>query len=150
MKRHRQNKIIELIEEYEIETQEELMEKLGEAGFRVTQATISRDIHNLCLTKVSGSRGRQKYAAFVGTENGVAERIVNVMRNSVISMDKADNILVIKTVSGMAMAVAAVVDTIGIKEIVGSVAGDDTVLCAIRTAAQVDDVIRTLHNKIEE
>ncbi len=143
MKSRRQNKIIELIGKHEIETQEELGVRLQEAGFQVTQATISRDIRELCLTKVPGESGRQKYA-IMGTTSGMSERYARVLRDGMISMDKADNILVIKTVSGMAMAVAAAIDSIGIDEIVGSIAGDDTIMCAIRSADKVESVMNRL------
>lgn len=144
MKSSRQNKIIEFIEQYEIETQEELGRRLLDAGYRVTQATISRDIRELCLTKIPAGNGRQKYAVLSGSENGMSERFARVLRDGMVSMDKADNILVIKTVSGMAMAVAAAIDSIGIEEIVGSIAGDDTIMCAIRSADQVDGVMERL------
>lgn len=143
MKSRRQKKIIELIDKYEIETQEELGSRLLEAGFQVTQATISRDIRELCLMKVPGENGRQKYAV-MGTADGMSERYARVLRDGMISMSQADNILVIKTVSGMAMAVAAAIDSIGIDGIVGSIAGDDTVMCAIRSADEVESVMNCL------
>ena len=143
MKSRRQKKIIELIDKYEIETQEELGSRLLEAGFQVTQATISRDIRVLCLMKVPGENGRQKYAV-MGTAGGMSERYARVLRDGMISMSQADNILVIKTVSGMAMAVAAAIDSIGIDGIVGSIAGDDTVMCAIRSADEVESVMNCL------
>ena len=143
MKSRRQKKIIELIDKYEIETQEELGSRLLEAGFQVTQATISRDIRELCLMKVPGENGRQKYAV-MGTSGGMSERYARVLRDGMISMSQADNILVIKTVSGMAMAVAAAIDSIGIDGIVGSIAGDDTVMCAIRSADEVESVMDCL------
>lgn len=143
MKSRRQKKIIELIDKYEIETQEELGSRLLEAGFQVTQATISRDIRELCLMKVPGENGRQKYAV-MGTSGGMSERYARVLRDGMISMSQADNILVIKTVSGMAMAVAAAIDSIGIDGIVGSIAGDDTVMCAIRSADEVESVMNCL------
>lgn len=144
MKSSRQNKIIELINQYEIETQEELGNRLYNAGFQVTQATISRDIRELCLTKVPARSGKQKYAILTAAENGLSERFARVLQDGMISMDKADNLLVIKTVSGMAMAVAAAIDSIGIEEIVGSIAGDDTVMCAVRSAELVDAVMNRL------
>ena len=103
MKVNRHAKIVELINKYQIETQDELAEYLNEAGFKVTQATVSRDIRDLKLTKVPAENGRQKYA-----------------------------------VSGMAMAVAAALDAMNWNEIVGCIAGDDTIMCAVRT---VDDTI---------
>ena len=116
MKVNRHAKIVELINKYQIETQDELAEYLNEAGFKVTQATVSRDIRDLKLTKVPAENGRQKYAV----------------------LQSAQNILVLKTVSGMAMAVAAALDAMNWNEIVGCIAGDDTIMCAVRT---VDDTI---------
>ena len=120
MKINRHAKIIELINTYQIGTQEELAEYLNKEGFKVTQATVSRDIRNLKLTKVPAENGRQRYVARQENENLMSERYIRVLREGFISMDMAQNILVVKTVSGMAMAVAAAID--------------DTVMCAIRSA----------------
>lgn len=149
MKRLRQNQILELIEQYEIETQEDLCNRLLKAGFRVTQATISRDIRELALTKVAGKNGRPKYATmdYGGSNPPVySERYARVLQDGMMSIAQADNLVVIKTVSGMAMAVAAAVDSMGIEEIVGSIAGDDTIMCAVRTAELVPAVIERLKN----
>lgn len=146
MKARRQDKIIELIQEHEVETQEELADLLSQAGYQVTQATVSRDIRELNLTKVSiGGKG-QKYVVLQSGESGMNERYTRVLRSGFVSMDMAQNILVINTVSGMAMAVAAALDALQIKEIVGSIAGDDTIMCAIRSAEQTKEVMQ----KIEE
>ena len=146
MKARRQDKIIELIQEHEVETQEELADLLSQAGYQVTQATVSRDIRELNLTKVSiGGKG-QKYVVLQSGESGMNERYTRVLRSGFVSMDMAQNILVINTVSGMAMAVAAALDALQIKEIVGSIAGDDTIMCAIRSAEQTKEAMQ----KIEE
>ncbi len=133
MKVSRHAKIIELINQYDIETQEELAERLNQSGFKVTQATVSRDIRDLKLTKMSVDGGRQKYVVLKPEDGGMTEKYMRVLRDGYVSMDMAQNILVIKTVSGMAMAVAAAVDAMQWKEVVGSIAGDDTIMCAIRT-----------------
>lgn len=138
MKVNRHAKIVELINKYQIETQEELAEYLNQEGFRVTQATVSRDIRDLKLTKVPIENGRQKYAVLQAEQNGLAEKYIRILIDGYVSMDMAQNILVIKTVSGMAMAVAAALDAMKYHEIVGCIAGDDTVMCAVRT---VDDTI---------
>ena len=138
MKLSRQAKIVEIIKKYNIETQEELMEYLQSSGFIVTQATISRDIKELKLTKVPTESGTFKYVLHQGEDIVKSEKFVRVLRDTFVSMDKAQNILVIKTVSGMAMAAAAALDSLEIEGIVGSIAGDDTIMCAIRT---VDDTI---------
>lgn len=138
MKGNRHAKIVELIGKYQIETQEELAEYLNRAGFSVTQATVSRDIRDLRLTKVPAEGGRQKYAVLQGETNGMAEKYSRILKDGFVSMDMAQNILVIKTVSGMAMAVAAALDAMKWHEIVGCIAGDDTIMCAVRS---VDDTI---------
>ena len=147
MKSRRQAKIIELIEKYEIETQEELAKKLLDSGLQVTQATISRDIKELALTKVTGQSGRPKYASmdYGGNTSPVySERYARVLRDGMVSMTQADNLVVIKTVSGMAMAVAAALDALEIEEIAGCIAGDDTIMCAVRTASQVPGVMEKI------
>ena len=138
MKVNRHAKIVELINKYQIETQDELAEYLNEAGFKVTQATVSRDIRDLKLTKVPAENGRQKYAVLQSAQNGMTEKYERILRDGFSSMDMAQNILVLKTVSGMAMAVAAALDAMNWNEIVGCIAGDDTIMCAVRT---VDDTI---------
>lgn len=144
MKRERHEKIIELIEQYDIETQEELADRLIGEGFQVTQATVSRDIRELKLSKVPGREGRQKYVLLNRQQHQMAEKYVGILREAFVSMDCAQNILVVKTVSGMAMAAGAALDNIGWKEIVGCIAGDDTVMCAIRTAEDTQAVMAEL------
>ena len=150
MKRKRHEKIIELIERYDIETQEELADHLVEEGFQVTQATVSRDIRELKLSKVPGREGRQKYVLLNNQQHQMAEKYVGILREAFISMDRAQNILVVKTVSGMAMAAGAALDSIGWKEIVGCIAGDDTVMCAIRTAEDTETVMAELRKIVKK
>ena len=123
MKTKRQRKIIELITNYDIETQEELAAKLVENGFNVTQATISRDIRELNLTKIATKGGKQKYAVQSSSDIVSNSKYMRVLNDGIITMDTAGNILVVKTVSGMAMAVAAALDAMQIKEILGCIAG---------------------------
>ena len=141
MKISRQSKIIELINKYDIETQEELADRLMKDGYNVTQATVSRDIRELKLTKVAVDGGRQKYIVLQKSEPGMSEKYTRVLKDGFVSMDTAQNILVIKTVSGMAMAVAAALDALQMNSIVGCIAGDDTIMCAIRS---VDDTITVM------
>jgi transcriptional regulator of arginine metabolism len=141
MKLSRQSKIIELINKYDIETQEELAERLMKDGYNVTQATVSRDIRELKLTKVAVDSGKQKYIVLQQTEPGMSEKYARVLRDGFLSMDKAENILVLKTVPGMAMAVAAALDALQINSIVGCIAGDDTVMCAIRSREETIGVM---------
>lgn len=144
MKVSRHAKIIELISQFDIETQEELAEYLNNAGFKVTQATVSRDIRDLKLTKISTSGGKQKYVIHRQEDRSMSEKYIRVLRDGYVSMDMAQNILVIKTVSGMAMAVAAAVDAMNWNEVVGCIAGDDTIMCAIRTAQDTTVVIEKI------
>ncbi len=146
MKGKRQEKILELIENHDIETQEELAGYLKEAGFSSTQGTISRDIRELKLTKVTGENGRPKYAPILRETLHVSSKYRRVLSEAIIHMEPAENILVIKTVSGMAMACAAAVDSISIRGIVGCIAGDDTIMCVIKHADLVPEVI----NEIEQ
>ena len=141
MKINRHAKIIELINKYHIETQEELADYLNEEGFKVTQATVSRDIRDLKLTKVPTDGGRQKYAIHQTPETEMSDKYIRVLKDGYVSMDMAQNILVIKTVAGMAMAVCAAIDSMKWNEVVGSIAGDDTIMCAIRS---VDDTIKVM------
>ena len=150
MKVSRHAKIIELISQYDIETQEELAEYLNNAGFKVTQATVSRDIRDLKLTKVSLNGGKQKYVIHRQDEDGMSEKYIRVLRDGYMSMDMAQNILVIKTVPGMAMAVGAALDELNWKEIVGCIAGDDTIMCAIKTADDTLLIMERLRKILEE
>ncbi len=123
MKKKRHEKIIDLITRYEVETQEELVDRLRADGYEVTQATVS---------KIPNGRGKQKYVAFQGEEVQLGDKYARVLKEGYVSMDLAQNLLVLKTVSGMAMAVAAAVDAMSIEEVVGCIAGDNTVMMAMR------------------
>lgn len=138
MKAERQAKILDLIIKKEIGTQEELTMELEKAGFVATQATVSRDIREMKLTKVAKSDGKLRYVAYRKTEENMLEKYNRIFKDGYVSIDNAQNILVIRTVSGMAMAVAAALDHMELPEIVGSIAGDDTIMCAVRS---VDDTI---------
>lgn len=141
MKNARQDKIIEIIRDNPIETQEELARFLNNAGYKVTQATVSRDIKQMNLIKVIDSKtGRQRYAIHVNETKVLTEKYGRVFKDGVVSIDTAMNILVIKTVSGMANAVAAALDSMQIDSIVGTVAGDDTIMCAIRTVKDAEEL----------
>lgn len=131
MKIARHKKILELINKYEISTQEELAEKLIDSGFLVTQATVSRDIRELSLTKISVGGG-QKYTAVKISEKDMNKKLLKILKEGYISSDQAGNIVVIKTEAGMAMAVAAALDALGWNEVAGTIAGDDTIFCAVK------------------
>ncbi len=151
MKVGRQSKIIELINKNDIETQEELADLLNSAGYNVTQATISRDIRELKLTKVSTNLGKQKYIVLQNQESGMYDKYVRVLKDGYVSMDMAMNIVVIKTVAGMAMAVAAAIDHLHINGVVGCIAGDDTIMCAIKSLEEteyvMDKITKLVNNK---
>lgn len=150
MKKSRHQKIKELVEKYEIDTQEELADKLKEAGYVVTQATVSRDIRELKLSKVPIGDGRQKYTILVHSDHYLSDKYIRVLKDGFVSMDMAQNILVVKTVAGMAMAVAAAIDAMKLKEIVGSIAGDDTIMMAVRTVEDTQAVMDKISGVLEE
>lgn len=150
MKKSRHQKIKELVEQYDIETQEELADKLKMAGYTVTQATVSRDIRELKLSKVPLGDGRQKYTILIHSDHYLSDKYIRVLKDGFVSMDTAQNILVVKTVSGMAMAVAAAIDAMKLKEIVGSIAGDDTIMIAVRTVEDTGIVRDKIHSVLEE
>ena len=143
MKGKRQEAILELVKKYEIETQEELAEKLNKSGFAVTQATISRDIRELKLTKIQHG-AKQIYAALTENKYSNSNKYIDILKHSFVSVDMAQNILVIKTASGTAMAVATALDSLHWDEIVGTIAGDDTVMCAIRTVDDTKKLVKRL------
>jgi len=144
MKTKRQAKILELIKKNNIETQEELSDYLEREGYQVTQATVSRDIRELKLTKVAVNGGRQKYVALMEASEDLSEKYTRVFRDGFVSMDMAQNILVIKTVSGMAL------DAMHLHEVVGCIAGDDTIMCAVRSVQETVEVMGRLRKIVEE
>ncbi len=148
MKKTRHGKIIELIQTYDVETQEDLANRLREEGFAVTQATVSRDIRELKLSKVPAADGKQKYAILRQDDGHLGDKYIRVLRDGYHSMDMAQNILVMKTVSGMAMAVAAALDAMQFKEIVGCIAGDDTIFLAVRTVEETQELMEKIHSLI--
>lgn len=150
MKTGRQSKIIEIIQKNEVETQEELSEYLVREGYTVTQATVSRDIRELKLTKISMNNGRQKYAILNDASDDMSQKYARILRDGFVSMDMAQNILVIKTVSGMANAVCAALDSMQMQEIVGSIAGDDTIMCAIRTVDDTTALMKKIRKIVEQ
>ena len=146
MKNSRQQKILELIEKYDIDTQEALIAKLKEEGFYATQTTVSRDINQLKLVKAVTSKGNYKYIVpAVKKENNIP--VMNsAITDAVLHIEAAGNMVVIKTLSGMANAVAVCVDSLNHNDIVGSVAGDDTILLVVKTVDIALNVERRLKN----
>ncbi|CCZ05107.1 MAG: arginine repressor [Clostridiales bacterium] len=148
MKLERHSKIIELINQYDIETQDELADLLNKCGYNVTQATVSRDIRQLKLIKQSVD-GKQKYVVLQGNLYEMNDKYIRILKDGFVSMAMAQNILVIKTVSGMAMAVAAALDAMEWNEIVGCIAGDDTIMCAIKSTDDTLIVMDKLNKLLE-
>ena len=150
MKNSRHQQILELITKNEIETQEELLERLKLCGVDVTQATISRDIRELKISKVVLPSGASKYTVPTASEamidSAVSEKFRRHFRDGVTSIESAGNMLVIKTLTGMAMGVAAALDHINKSDIIGSIAGDDTVFAVIRDADSAPGIIEQLRN----
>ncbi|HYE10063.1 MAG TPA: arginine repressor [Patescibacteria group bacterium] len=141
MKISRHAKILEIIERREIDTQEDLAEELKKSGFNVTQATVSRDIKELRLIKVLTESGKYKYAALREHDTMLSERLVKIFSESVLSIDYAGNIIVLKTFSGAAGGACEAIDVFDLPEIVGTIAGDDTIFILVRTAEQSEQVI---------
>ena len=152
MKRNRQEVIKSIISTHNVETQEELLTLLIKEGFNTTQATISRDIRELNIKKVTYDGGRKKYAIsnnIPDNEDKDEASYIQVLKNSIVSMEHSENIVVIKTVSGMAMAVGASVDRLKINEIMGCIAGDDTLFLAIRDKNMAEKVIGEINDVIK-
>ncbi len=135
MKAERQKRIVELVRTREICTQADLTRYLQEAGFEVTQATVSRDIHELKLTKTTAEDGNLKYTLTAFPDEQHMPRFHSVFKAGFVSVDYAVNMVVIRTLTGMANAVAAALDAMNFPEILGSVAGDDVIMCVVKTEA---------------
>jgi len=141
MKYNRHAKILDIIENHVIETQDELAEKLREQGMDVTQATISRDIKELRLVKVLTPDGKYRYSAMHSDTGNMNDRLLVIIKEAYVSCDYANNILVIKTLPGMAQAVAATIDALGWNDIVGTIAGDDTIMVVCRAEKIAEDLM---------
>ena len=149
MKSGRHAKILEIISNSAVETQDELLERLGEEGYRVTQATVSRDIKDLRLVKTLGGDGKYRYTAAQNNSADIRSTFSQLFSSSVLSIDRAQNIVVIKTLSGMANAVCAALDTMGNNSIVGTLGGDDTIFIACRandSAQELGDYLKQQKN----
>ena len=150
MKVARHEKIKELIQQYDIDTQEELASRLNEAGFKVTQATVSRDIRALKMMKVTGKDGKSRYVILQELPTELGEKYTRVLHDALLTIDQGQNILVIRTVPGMAMGVAAALDALNWEEILGSIAGDDTVMCVARTLDEASSVAERLKSILQK
>ena len=139
MKQNRHERILEIINSCDIETQDDLLEKLKVDGFDVTQATISRDIKQLQLVKVAGDDGHYKYAISQHSGTKTAMKFRTILKETIIRVDFGENIVVLKTYAGMAQAACAAIDALQLSDIVGSVAGDDTILIVMRSTQIAKD-----------
>ena len=141
----RQSKILELISTKEIETQEELARELKNANFEITQATISRDIKELGLTKILSSSGKYKYAILGSEQQVVTNKYINIFRESVISVKSALNLTIVKTVKGMGASVCSFIDKLNLNELLGATYGDDTVMLAFPSTTFASEAVATLN-----
>lgn len=141
MKYSRHARILEIIDRYEVETQDELVARLAEAGFEITQATVSRDIKDLKLIKVMTAQGKSKYALLSQSKTDVSEKLLTIFAKAYISGDYANNIIVIKTLPGMAQAAASAVDSLKWEEIIGTIAGDDTIMIVCRAEKIAEQLV---------
>lgn len=141
-KAQRHLKIREIISQYDIETQDELVDKLREAGFHVTQATVSRDIKELHLVKVPTPDGRYKYSLPVDLRTNPQQKLKRMLVDSFVSIDHAENLIVLKTLPGNAQAVAALIDSLDWPEIMGTIAGDDTILIICKEKEKTGELAR--------
>ena len=149
MKSKRQNEIIEIISTADIETQEELAAALRERGYPITQATVSRDIRELRLIKVTSKSGGYKYAKPVRHEVAVSERLTRIMADSLIHVEAAANLVVVKTLSGSANVAAEALDNLGWAEIIGTIAGDNTIFIAAKSNDEADIITARIRKMTE-
>jgi transcriptional regulator of arginine metabolism len=149
MKNARQTAILSIIEQNDIETQEELAGKLKEMGIVVTQATVSRDIKELRLLKVLSGSGGYKYATADKAEHGLSERFVRMFKDSVLSINFAGNIVVIKTLAGSANVAAEAIDSMHLPEILGTMAGDNTILAIVQNEAEAAETVNRFRDMLK-
>ena len=145
MKSMRHTAILRIISEQEIETQDDLIAKLKENGFDVTQATVSRDIKQLGLVKTTDGEGKYRYSAPHPSSSGSDSKFKNILSEAIISSESAENMVVVKTYSGMANAAAAAIDALASDRILGSIAGDDTILIVTKndeTAEEFSEILK--------
>ena len=150
MRLSRQNKILELIEQNEIETQDKLASMLREYGYDVTQATVSRDIKELQLVKKLTSSGKYKYAVSKSDDGPIPARLIDIYRSTVRSINKSGNIVLLKCLSGCANAAGEALDSMELKHVIGSVAGDNTLLLVTDDPANSDEVVEILRGLLEK
>ncbi|MEE1037728.1 MAG: arginine repressor [Eubacterium sp.] len=146
MRYSRQKIILELINKYEIETQEKLCQLLRNSGFNITQATVSRDIKELQLVKTLSPSGKYKYTVSTSKDGPVNDRFVKIFKETIISVNASGNIVLVKTLSGCGPAAGEAIDSLGIPHTIGSVAGDNTVLIVADDPANVETILDKFNN----
>ena len=148
MKSNRHAKIIEIITNKDIETQEELADELRIAGFDVTQATVSRDIKTLKLIKTQDITGKYRYSLIKDEKNDVVNKLTSIFKSTVIDVENVNNIVVVKTLSASANAAAELIDSLSLGEIAGSIAGDNTVFVLLRDEEKACELVRRIKDMI--
>lgn len=144
MKSSRQEEILRIITENEIETQEELAKCLRDRGYKVTQATVSRDIKELRLIKSSGRKSIYCYSRPGKQDSAVSERMIRLLEDSTVEIDYAGQIVVVKTLSGSANVACESIDKMNWKEVMGTIAGDNTIFLAVRNEADAAEIARRI------
>ncbi len=148
MKAKRLNKILDIITTKNIETQEELAEELRKEGFKITQATISRDIKNLHLSKVLGKNGKYKYVLSVNEPKVIDTQIMSILQNTITHVEYIEHMVVIKTLTASAGAVAEAIDQLGLEEIAGTLAGDNTIFVMFRNIKKAEAFVRRIDSMV--
>ncbi|MGL4451506.1 MAG: arginine repressor [Sarcina sp.] len=149
MKSKRHSKIIEIISQKAIETQEELADELKSLGFDVTQATVSRDIKSLKLIKTQDSRGKYKYSIIKNETNDIVDKLTSILKNTVNGVEGINNIVVVKTLNGSASAAAEAIDNLGLGEVAGTIAGDNTIFILVRSIEKADELVKSIQKMID-
>jgi len=148
MKSKRHSKILEIINENDIETQEELAEALKQAGYDVTQATVSRDIKLLKLVKMQSESGKYKYISSAKEERDINDKLYSILKNAAIGVEQVDKFVVVKTLTGAASAAAEAIDTLYSNDVAGTIAGDNTIFVLVRTDEKALELIAKIRNII--
>ncbi|MBP3915106.1 MULTISPECIES: arginine repressor [unclassified Clostridium] len=148
MKSKRHSKILEIINNNDIETQEELAEALKDAGYDVTQATVSRDIKLLKLVKMQSESGKYKYISSAKEERDINDKLYSILKNAAIGVEQVDKFVVIKTLTGAASAAAEAIDTLYANDVAGTIAGDNTIFVLVRTDEKALELISKVRKMI--
>ncbi|PKK39233.1 Arginine pathway regulatory protein ArgR, repressor of arg regulon [Clostridiaceae bacterium JG1575] len=148
MKAKRLNKILDIITTKNIETQEELAEELRKEGFKITQATISRDIKNLHLSKVLAKNGKYKYVLSVNEPKVIDNQIMTILQNTITHVEYIEHMVVVKTITASAGAVAEAIDQLGLEEIAGTVAGDNCIFVMFRNIKKAEAFVRRMDSMV--